>query len=178
MKKFTALLLACALAFSLAACAGAGQGANASSQNSAPSAAQEAAGASSQPVESAGTAEGTGTEGQSNILVAYFSWANNAILAEDVDAVASPSVITPGNVQQLAEWVQQETGADLFSIRVAEPYPSDWDDCLARANQERGDNARPELVENVENLSQYDTIFLGYPNWCIGSEIRQRAAFV
>ena len=168
MKKLTALLLACALAFSLAACAGAGQGANVSSQNSAPSAAQEAAGASSQPVESAGTAEGTGTEGQSNILVAYFSWANNAILAEDVDAVASPSVITPGNVQQLAEWVQQETGADLFSIRVAEPYPSDWDDCLARANQERSDNARPELVENVENLSQYDTIFLGYPNWWYG----------
>lgn len=168
MKKLTALLLTCALAFSLAACAGAGQGANTSSQNSAPSAAQEAAGASSQPVESAGTAEGTGTEGQSNILVAYFSWANNAILAEDVDAVASPSVITPGNVQQLAEWVQQETGADLFSIRVAEPYPSDWDDCLARANQERSDNARPELVENVENLSQYDTIFLGYPNWWYG----------
>ncbi len=77
-------------------------------------------------------------------------------------------MITPGNVQQLAEWVQQETGADLFSIRVAEPYPSDWDDCLARANQERGDNARPELVENVENLSQYDTIFLGYPNWWYG----------
>ena len=64
--------------------------------------------------------------------------------------------------------MQQETGADLFSIRVAEPYPSDWDDCLARANQERGDNARPELVENVENLSQYDTIFLGYPNWWYG----------
>lgn len=51
---------------------------------------------------------------------------------------------------------------------MAEPYPSDWDDCLARANQERGDNARPELVENVENLSQYDTIFLGYPNWWYG----------
>ena len=51
---------------------------------------------------------------------------------------------------------------------MAEPYPSDWDDCLARANQERRDNARPELVENVENLSQYDTIFLGYPNWWYG----------
>lgn len=37
-----------------------------------------------------------------NILVAYFSWADNAILADDVDAVASPSVIPPGNVQQLA----------------------------------------------------------------------------
>ena len=100
-----------------------------------------------------------------NILVAYFSWADNAILADDVDAVASPSVVAPGNVQQLAGWVQQQTGGDLFSIRVTDPYPSDWDDCLARANQERGDNARPELVENVENLEKYDVVFLGYPNW-------------
>ena len=101
-------------------------------------------------------------------MVAYFSWADNAILADDVDAVASPSVIPPGNVQQLAGWVQEETGGDLFSIRVTDPYPSDWDDCLARANQERGDDARPELVENVENLDQYDAVFLGYPNWWYG----------
>ena len=103
-----------------------------------------------------------------SILVAYFSWAENAILADDVDAMASPSVIPPGNVQQLAGWVQEETGGDLFSIRVTDPYPSDWDACLARANEERGSNARPELEENVENLAQYDTIFLGYPNWWYG----------
>lgn len=103
-----------------------------------------------------------------NILVAYFSWADNAVLDEDVDAVSSPSVIPPGNVQQLAEWVQEETGGDLFSIRVTEPYSSDWDECLERANQERGDNARPELVDNVENLEQYDMVFLGYPNWWYG----------
>lgn len=108
-----------------------------------------------------------GTPG-SNILVAYFSWADNAILAEDVDAVSSPSVLSPGNVQELADWVREETGGDLFSIRVTDPYPSDWDDCLERANQERGDDTRPELVENVENLEDYDVIFLGYPNWWYG----------
>lgn len=81
---------------------------------------------------------------EEKILVAYFSWADNAILEENVDVLASPSVISPGNVQQLAGWVQEETGADLFSIRVTDPYPSDWDDCLTRANQERGNNARPE----------------------------------
>lgn len=103
-----------------------------------------------------------------NILVAYFSWADNAILADDVDAVASPSVIPPGNVQQLAGWVQEETGGDLFPIQVTEPYSSDWDECLDRANQERRDDARPELEESVENLSDYDTVFLGYPNWWYG----------
>ena len=103
-----------------------------------------------------------------NILVAYFSWADNAILADDVDAVASPSVIPPGNVQQLAGWVQEETGGDLFPIQVTEPYSSDWDECLDRANQELRDDARPELEESVENLSDYDTVFLGYPNWWYG----------
>lgn len=98
----------------------------------------------------------------------YFSWADNAVLTDDVDVVASPSVISPGNVQQLAGWVREATGGDLFSIRVTEPYPSDWDQCLARANQERGDDARPALVENVENLENYDTVFLGYPNWWYG----------
>lgn len=107
-------------------------------------------------------------EEKTNILVAYFSWAENAVLEEDVDAVASPSVIAPGNVQQLAGWVQEETGGDLFSIQVTEPYPSDWDECLARANEERGEDARPELTKTVENLEQYDTLFLGYPNWWYG----------
>lgn len=104
----------------------------------------------------------------SRVLVAYFSWADNAVLEDDVDAVTSPSVIPPGNVQQLAGWVQDETGGDLFAIRVTDPYSSDWDECLDRAHQEREENARPELVENVDNLDQYDVIFLGYPNWWYG----------
>lgn len=103
-----------------------------------------------------------------NVLVAYFSWADNAVLDDNVDAVSSPSVIAPGNVQQLAGWVQEETGGDLFSIQVAEPYPSDWDECLDRANEERGSNVRPTLTGQVENLDQYDTVFLGYPNWWYG----------
>lgn len=123
--------------------------------------------------DAAGASEGTTiasaeTGNGSNILVAYFSWADNAVLDEDVDAVSSPSVTAPGNVQELAGWVQEETGGDLFSIRVTDPYPSDWDACLERANDERGEDARPQLQENVENLDQYDTVFLGYPNWWYG----------
>ena len=109
-----------------------------------------------------------GEESSSNVLVAYFSWADNAVLDEDVDAVSSPSVTAPGNVQELAGWVQEETGGDLFSIRVTDPYPSDRDECLDRANEERGEDARPQLQENVENLDDYDTVFLGYPNWWYG----------
>lgn len=157
MKKFVSFLVAMAMLLSLAACGTAGN----------------PAGSASRPTGSVANGGSTGTSGAQtgqtgSVLVAYFSWADNAILAEDVDAVASPSVIAPGNVQQLAGWVQEETGGDLFSIRVTEPYPSDWDECLARANRERGENARPALAASVENLAQYDTIFLGYPNWWYG----------
>lgn len=117
---------------------------------------------------SSGIIERSGQQTDGKILVAYFSWADNAVLDEDVDAVTSPSVIAPGNVKELAGWVQEATGGDLFSICVTDPYPSDWDDCLERANEERGDDARPELEESVENLDDYDTVYLGYPNWWYG----------
>ena len=114
--------------------------------------------------------EGSSETGENgSVLIAYFSWAENAVLEEGVDAMTSPSVSDPGNVQQLAGWIQEETGGELFSIQVTDPYPSDWDACLERANEERGQDARPALVEpQVENLEQYDRVFLGYPNWWYG----------
>lgn len=169
MKKILSLFLAIAMILSLAACSTTENQENNSSESSPTVPVQEATDSSSSGIGASGAeSSGISEEQGSNILVAYFSWADNAILADDVDAVTSPSVIPPGNVRQLANWVQEETGGDLFSIRVTDPYPSDWDDCLTRANQERGDNARPELVENVNNLDQYDTVFLGYPNWWYG----------
>ena len=172
MKKIISFFLAITMALSLAACSATENQENRSSEALESSSAvleQETIDSSSSEMKASGSEPSEIDEEQeSNVLVAYFSWADNAILADDVDAVASPSVISPGNVQQLAGWIQEETGGDLFSIRVVDSYPSDWDDCLTRANQERGDNARPELVENVDGLDQYDAVFLGYPNWWYG----------
>ena len=155
MKKILSLLLAATMVLSLAACSTSGEPEVSSSPSSNSSSSDERqntaeSGAPEEPSSEASTnsSEPNGTD-SSHILIAYFSWADNVILADDVDAVASPSVIPPGNVQQLAGWVQEETGGDLFSIRVTDPYPSDWDDCLARANEERGNSARPELEENA-----------------------------
>lgn len=162
MKRKVSILLALVLAISLAACGKAPADGNASSNGDASSTAETVSEAAEQ------TAGSEPSDGGGNVLIAYFSWADNAVLADDVDAIASPSVLVPGNVQQLAGWVQEKTGGDLFSIRVTDPYPSDWDDCLARANEERGDDARPELAEHVENMENYDVVFLGYPNWWYG----------
>lgn len=109
--------------------------------------------------------QGQGDAGNPKILIAYFTWAENAVPDENVDATASPSVTEPGHVGQLARWVQEETGGDLFSIRVTEPYSSDWDECLDRANGENRDNIHPELEAVLESTADYDTVFIGYPIW-------------
>ncbi len=166
MKKRIAVFIIVSLLASLSACSS-NQEESETSVDSISNTDEDASSdesASLQPEPSEVTAEKN-----SNILVAYFSWADNAVIEGEVDAVASPSVTDPGNVEQLATWVQEETGGDLFSIQVTEPYSSDWDECLDRANNERSQNARPELAETVENIEDYDVVFLGYPNWWYGA---------
>ena len=105
------------------------------------------------------SADQTEQNGAKKILVAYFSWAENAT-QDDIDAMTSPSVTEPGNVAQLASWVSGETGGDLFSIQVKEPYPADWDGCLERANQEKKDNTHPALRNTVENIEEFIWVHL------------------
>ena len=181
MKKLLTPLMALALAIVFTACQTAEPSSSvpsspAPSESSQLSSAVGKSAASSQlaepseaPAESSALENSSETGENGGVLIAYFSWAENAVLEEGVDAMTSPSVSDPGNVQQLAGWIQEETGGELFSIQVTDPYPSDWDACLERANEERGQDARPALVEpQVENLEQYDTVFLGYPNWWYG----------
>ena len=181
MRRWMAVTLAAFMVLSLAACAGSQQeeqsaSAEATEQSQSasvqeeeePASPEEPASTEQQPEEPASSTEQPSDTQESGVLVAYFSWADNAVIDGEVDAVASPSVTAPGNVQQLAQWVSERTGGDLFSIQVTEPYSSDWDACLERANQERAEDARPELTASVEQLERYDTVFLGYPNWWYG----------
>lgn len=181
MRRWMAAALAAFMVLSLAACAGSQQeeqsaSAEATEQSQSasvqeeeePASPEEPASTEQQPEEPASSTEQPSNAQESGVLVAYFSWADNAVIDGEVDAVASPSVTAPGNVQQLAQWISERTGGDLFSIQVTEPYSSGWDACLERANQERAEDARPELTASVEQLERYDTVFLGYPNWWYG----------
>ena len=175
MRRWMAAALAALMVLSLAACAGnqqeeqsASAEATEQSQSASVQEEEEPASTEQQPEEPASSTEQPSDTQESGVLVAYFSWADNAVIDGEVDSVASPSVTAPGNVQQLAQWISERTGGDLFSIQVTEPYSSDWDACLERANQERAEDARPELTASVEQLEQYDTVFLGYPNWWYG----------
>lgn len=115
------------------------------------------------------TAEKTNSESAvegNNILIAYFTAAENS----GVDAAASASYSNingeaKGRIRALADMIQAETGGELFSIHTSVVYPSDGGELIDYADKEQSDNARPELTSHIENLGQYDTIFVGYPNW-------------
>ena len=70
-----------------------------------------------------------------------------------------------GHTRAAAQRIQALTGGELFEIKPADPYPEDHDPCLDRQLKEIESNARPALAAKVENIGQYDTVFIGYPIW-------------
>ncbi len=70
-----------------------------------------------------------------------------------------------GNTEKVAQLIQSKTGADIFKIETATPYPSVYRETTELAKQEKADNARPALKNKVENMAQYDVVFVGYPIW-------------
>lgn len=70
-----------------------------------------------------------------------------------------------GNTEKVAKLIQEKTGADIFRIETATPYSSVYREVTEVAKQEKADNARPALKNKVENMAQYDVVFVGYPIW-------------
>ena len=87
----------------------------------------------------------TPSEGGRRMLVAYFSHT--------------------GNTRAIARQIQEATGADVFEIVPANPYPESYGEVLARGRQELNDNMMPKLKSEVPDLAPYDVIFVGSPNW-------------
>lgn len=74
-----------------------------------------------------------------------------------------------GNTKSLAEKIAEESGSDLIEIVPQEPYTSadlNYSNNDCRANKEQNDaNARPAISNKIENIENYDTVFIGYPIW-------------
>ncbi|MDE5620279.1 MAG: flavodoxin [Ruminococcus sp.] len=110
--------------------------------------------------------ESSSSEEKNNILIAYFTVAENS----GVDAASSASYSDvngeeKGRIRALAYMIQAETGGELFSVQTSVVYPADGRELIDYADKEQSDNARPELTSHIENLDTYDIIFVGYPNW-------------
>jgi flavodoxin len=103
------------------------------------------------------------------VLTVFFSMPettsqNNMNRDEDNSVVVIDRKVL-GNTQYVAYLIQENAGGDIFRIEPKVPYPTDHKALLDVANRERRNNARPEMASTIENIGQYDVIFLGYPNW-------------
>ena len=96
---------------------------------------------SPQPEETATPTPTPDAPAQGNVLVAYFSHT--------------------GNTEAVAEQIAERTGGTLAQIQRAEDYA----DLQQEAEEEILQGVRPEITVSVDNVEEYDTIFVGYPIW-------------
>ena len=173
MKKTASMILSSLLVLFLAACSG-GQTQESAAPSSQAETAASSADTASQNADqnTAGTDSAaddtaqTGSAADGNVLIAYFSVPET----DGVDTVAGASRVVSdgevlGNNQYVAQIIQEQTGGDLFRIETVQEYPGTHDALLEFAYNELSENARPEFSTHIENLDDYDVIFLGYPNW-------------
>lgn len=157
MKKSILVLLSFILVLSLIAC---GQQVSDDVENS---------NISSNDEEDANISSEGGGEPDSHILIAYFSVPEDVDIS-GVDAIAGASIVVRdeqaiGNTEYVAGLVQDTIGGDMFRIETTAQYPLDHDPLVDQAAEEQVAEARPKLATHIENLEQYDTIILGFPNW-------------
>lgn len=79
------------------------------------------------------------------ILVAYFSHS--------------------GNTREIANQIHENVGGSIFEIVTVDPYPTDYDEVVKKAKQERESDYKPTLETKIENIEPYEVVFIGYPNW-------------
>lgn len=151
MKRTLSLLLSLVMALSLAACSGSGDGSSSQVSSAAPESSAAESSASEAPSSSEVSSQAQDTGSGSSVLVVYYS--------------------ATGNTAEVAQYIADSTGGDLFEIQPVEPYTDDdlnWTDDNSRVSQEHADESLRDVelvADTVDNWDQYDTVFIGYPIW-------------
>lgn len=145
-RHVAAALILCAL-LPLGACSAGGAGGGAAGGEDSTSATVEGSEQAAAPEEESV---------HSRPLVAYFSRTGENY---------SVGTISEGNTAKLAEIIAAETHGELVEIVPVQAYPEGYDDTLEVATVEKNAGERPAYAFDIDDLSPYDTVFLGYPIW-------------
>lgn len=92
-------------------------------------------------------------------LIIYFSRAGENYFGGELKNIEK------GNTEVIAEYIQEFTGADLFKVEPEVEYPVNYMECTEIAQKEEKSNARPKLKETLGDISDYEIIYIGFPNW-------------
>lgn len=156
------------MVLSLTACGGNGNSSSQASSSAPESSAVESS--SSQPSSSSESEVSSEVSSQAPSS----SEVSNEAQAEDTGSGSSVLVVyysATGNTAQVAQYIADSTGGDLFEIQPVEPYTDDdlnWTDDNSRVSQEHADESLRDVelvADTVDNWDQYDTVFIGYPIW-------------
>ena len=69
-----------------------------------------------------------------------------------------------GKTEIAAEMISNILNADIFEIVAEKEYPFNYNECIEIAKKELRENAKIKLKQDID-IKDYDTIFVGYPNW-------------
>ena len=92
-------------------------------------------------------------------LIAYYSRAGENYFGGSLKKVSK------GNTEIAAEILAELTGGELFRIEQRTPYSDDYNECIKQAKSDQQKDIRPELAACPDSIDEYDTIYLGYPNY-------------
>ncbi len=115
------------------------------------------------------TTETSTSETESKILVVYFSMPEttdpNNMTVDEANSTVVINGEVLGNTQYVASIIQENTNADIFRIEPKVTFTTDHTTLVNLATEQKNSNARPELLNQIDNIEQYDTIFIGNPIW-------------
>ena len=92
-------------------------------------------------------------------LVAYFSRPDENYFNGELRN------IEVGNTEIVAKMIQENTQSDIFKIEPMKSYSKTYNECITQAKDDLQRGARPELKTYLSDISKYDTIYLGFPNY-------------
>lgn len=73
--------------------------------------------------------------------------------------------LSKGNTEYVAEYIQKAVGGDLFRVETVKEYANDYYKCTEEAKEELNNQARPELKEYLDDIDEYDNVFVCGPCW-------------
>ena len=93
---------------------------------------------------------------QSKAIIIFFSRAGENYNVGTVDV---------GNTEMIVNYLKQVTNITSFKINPETDYPTNYQEMVTLAQNEKSSNARPSIKDPLTDISKYDTILLGYPIW-------------
>lgn len=166
MKRLFTVLTVFALTLSLAACGAAPAPGSTPAPDSSPAGTPESNSEHSSSVPESTASEETSSQTESDSSLSEPSGSEAESQPEESGSKALVVYFShTGTTEEVTNEIIAQTGADVFEIVPTEAYTSDYNTLLDIAQRELDENARPAITGSVEDISQYDTIYLGWPCW-------------